>query len=200
MPKNKIFRSAVLFAIGSFYIYYYVRHADHEFYFDGLILLPFVLAGLIIYPVVFFKDRKDYFKNKKLIEWLPTFIGVVLILVLLITVFIFQQRDKSSSKFYCTSKNSDFSGVSIDFREDGTYKLTSWCMGEDIYRGNYSIHENLIEIDTEGIEKILESNRLVIIPETEIYEKKTVHQKSVYQIDSKGNRIERAIAFTVIEK
>src|SRR6185295_7110522 len=107
------------------------------------------------------------------------------------------------SKLYCVTKQNDFNGVSIDFREDGTYKMTSWSLGADYYRGTYTMKDSIITLDKSKIENAIVSNRLVVRPEIEIYEKDsfpgkdTVYQKSIYQIDENGKVISGATDFVV---
>jgi len=203
--SNKIFRSVLITAIGLFSCYQFIKRVDHEFALDFIPLGIVSLIAIIVFIWTIFRDRKEYLKSKSKVDFLPTIIGMTILLGLFTTFYILDLRDKSPSKLYCVTKIVDFNGASIDFREDGTYKLTSWCLGADYYRGTYTIQDSIITLDKSAIEKIIESNRLLIRQEVEIYEKDnipgkdTVFQKSVYQIDKSGNIIHRAIDFIVRE-
>jgi len=203
--SNKIFRSGLITVIGLITCYNFIKHVDRWFVFDSVILLIIATIAIIIFLWTIYKDRKDYSESKKLIDFIPTFIGSGFLFGLLITIFFLYQRDSSPSKFYCVTKIIDFNGAAIDFREDGTYKLSSWCMGTDYYRGTYTMKDSIITLDKSEIEKVIESNRLVVRPEMEIYGKDgirgkdTVYHKSVYQIDKNGNVIDTAIDFILID-
>ena len=203
ITSNKIFRSGLITVTGLITCYNFIKHVDHWFIFDSIILLAVGTIATIILLWTIYKDSKDFSKSKKITDFVPTFIGSTLLLGLLTTIFILNQRDSSPSKLYAVTKIVDFNGAAIDFREDGTYKLSSWCMGADYYRGAYTMQDSIITLDKSEIEKIIESNRLVVRPEIEIYNKEsridTVHQKSVYQIDKDGKVIWNAIDFIVRE-
>jgi len=201
--SNKIFRSALIAVTGLFICFQFICRIDHEFIFDFIILFAVATGAAIIFMWTISKDRKEYSRSKKLVDFAPTFIGSAILLGLLTTIFILNQRDNSRSKLYCVTKQNDFNGVSIDFREDGTYKMTSWSLGADYYRGTYTMKDSIITLDKSKIENAIVSNRLVVRPEIEIYEKDsfpgkdTVYQKSIYQIDENGKVISGATDFVV---
>jgi hypothetical protein len=204
--SNKIFRSILTGVIGLFICYQFIKRVDHEFAFDFIPLSFITVLAIIFFIWIIFRDRKEYAKSKSFADFIPTIIGATIVLGLFLAFYILDQRDKSSSKLYCVTKIIDFNGASIDFREDGTYKLTSWCLGADYYRGKYVMQDSIITIDKSEIEKIIESNRFVVRQEIEVYEKDsipgmdTVYQKSIYQINEEGKVIQNAIDFIVREK
>jgi hypothetical protein len=202
--SNKIFRSILTGFIGLFTCYQFIKRVDHEFAFDFIPLTFLSAIAIIVFIWTIFRDRKEYSKSKSIVDFIPTIIGTAIVLGLFLAFYILDQRDKSPSKLYCVTKIIDFNGASIDFREDGTYKLTSWCLGADYYRGKYIMQDSIITIDKSEIEKIIESSRFVIRPEIEVYEKDsipgkdTVYQKSIYQINPEV--IQNAIDFIVRDK
>ncbi len=175
--------------VGLFTYYQFIKRVDHEFAFDFIPLGIVSFIAIIVFVWTIFLDRKEYSKSKSKADFLPTIIGTTILLGLFTTFYILDLRDKSPSRLYCVTKIVDFNGAAIDFREDGTYKLTSWCLGANYYRGTYTLQDSVITLDKSEIEKIIESNRLLIRQE--------VGQKSVYQINKDGQVIERAIDFVV---
>lgn len=159
--------------------------------------LSLVALGVFVWTLL--KDRKEYTRVKNLTAFIPTALGVFISIGLLTTIFILQQRDKSPTKLYCVSKIVDFNGVSIDFREDGTYKLTSWCLGADYYRGSYTMTDSIITLDKSTIEKVIESNRL-LIRQDGVTNRLGNKEKSIYQIGEDGQVIRNAIDFRVLDK
>lgn len=192
------FKIILILTVGLFVSYRIIRHVDHEAIFDEEINFGLSAIALGVLLWILFKDRKEYLKSKSWTVFVPTALGVFIAIGLFITLFLLQQRDKSSSKFYCVSKIVDFNGVSIDFREDGTYKLTSWCLGADYYRGTYTIADNIITLDKNSIKKVIESNRLLILQDGET-DSLGNKQKSIYQVDIDGQVIKNAVDFRVLD-
>ena len=201
--SNKIFRSVLIAVVGLFTCYQFIKRVDHEFALDYIPLGIISLIAIIVFVWTIFRDCEEFLKSKRKTNFIPTIIGITILFTMFTTFHILDLRDNSQSKLYCVTKIVDFNGASIDFRQDGTYKLTSWCLGADYYRGNYTIQDSIITLDKSTIEKIIESNRLLIRPETKIYEKDsipgvdTVFQKSIYQIDKSGRILDGAIDFIV---
>lgn len=58
-----------------------------------------------------------------------------------------------------------YNGVRIDLRENKTYKITDGsALGGTCYRGNYTLNGTVIELDKPVIEKVIQTNYLVIKP------------------------------------
>ena len=189
---------------GLFTCYHFISRADHEFVFDFILLFVISTLSTIIFVWIVYKDRKEYFKSKRLNAFIPTFIGSVFLFGLLTIILFLNQRDNSPSKLYCLTKVVDFNGVSIDFREDGTYKISSWSvLSADYFRGVYTIKDSIIILEESKIENTIVSNRLVIRQEVDISEKdiipgkETIYQKSVYQIDKQGKVIDGSMDFII---
>jgi len=184
---------------------YVIRSVDHFFVFDIIPHLAVGLFSIIIFILVAYRDRREYKTTGKGIAFIASFAEILSIASLVVTVYFLNQRDNSPSKLHCVTRIIDFNGVSIDFREDGTYKLTSWCMGADIYRGQYRIDDSVITLDKNKIEHTIVSSKLVIGIERVIYKRDSIpgmdtfFRKYVYQIDAKGKRIEHATDFIVLD-
>lgn len=206
IASNKIFRIVLITVVGLFTCYHFIKRVDHEFAFDFIPLGIISLIAISVSVWTIFRDRKEYSKSKSKSEFIPTIIGITILIGLFTTFYILDIRDKSPSKLFCVTKIVDFNGASIDFREDGTYKLTSWCLGADYYRGTYTIQDSIITMDKSSIGNIINSKQLVIRTEIKYYEsdsilgKDTVLQKSIYQIDQVGNVMDRSIDFIVRDK
>lgn len=156
-------------------------------------------VAICIFIVVLLFDIRQFKKSKKWASFTSSVIGLTIAFGLFTTLYILKQRDNSPSKIYCVTKMNDFNGISIDFREDGTYKLTSWSLGADIYRGKYKIKDSIITIDKSKIENAITSKRFVIRQDGEI-DSSGIQEKSVYQIDDQGQLIKQSVDFRVIDK
>ena len=196
---NKTIRVILISIFGLIILYRELSRIDNTFFLDDFINLVIEVIALVLFIWVIFKDRKQYLVDKKWIAFLPTILGLLFIFGLVITLYIFGLRDKSPVKFSCVSKIVDFNGVRIDFREDGTYKLNNFSMGSKFFRGNYTIKDSVITLDKMSIDKVIESNKLVIRTDGEKDSIGNI-EKSIYQIDPNGKVIGRAIDFRLIEK
>jgi hypothetical protein len=188
----------LILAAGWLLSYRLIRQADHDFIFDVEINsgLSVMALGLLLW--IMLKDRREYIRSRTMTAFIPGALGLLTGIGLLTILFLLQQRDKSPSSLYCVSKIVDFNGASIDFREDGTYKLTSWCLGADYYRGSYTRQDSMITLDKSAIEKVIESNKLLVRQDGET-DRLGNPGRSVYQIDREGRIIESAVDFRVLD-
>lgn len=192
-------RSVLLILIGLLVSYRLIKQVDHDFIFDTIINGVLVIVAIVIFAWNVIRDRKDFKQNKRWYAFLPSIIGLLIFILLSATLLALSLRDISPSKLYCVTKIVDFNGASIDFREDGTYKLTSWCLGADCYRGHYTIQDSIIKLDKKEIEKIIVSDQLLIRSDGEI-DTAGNREKSIYQLDDNGSIIAQATDFRVIKK
>ena len=154
--------------VGLYISYHTISNLDHEDLFDKEGNIFYGIVATIVLLLVFTFEKRLYSDTKKLNSFIATFIGLTIILGHFLILSSYKQRDKIPSQIYCVTKISDFNGVSIDFRKDGTYKLTSWSLGADIYRGKFTIKDSIITIDKSRIENCIVSNRFVIRQDGEI--------------------------------
>jgi hypothetical protein len=101
---------------------------DHTALMDGLIDFGLVFAATMVFIWTIFRDRETYQQTKVWTAFLPTITGLGIGIGIGITFYTFSLRDKSPSQLHCVTKMTDFGGISIDFRKDGTYKLTNWSL------------------------------------------------------------------------
>ena len=196
MKKN--IRISIISLLGLTILYREVKQIDNTFFIDDFINIGLEIIALFLFIWVIYKDRKQYLIDNIWTAYLPTISGFTILIGLLTTLYILGLRDKSPVKFACVSKIVDFNGVHIDFREDGTYKLDNFCMGSNFFRGKYTIKDSIITLDKMNIDKVIESNRLVIRADGD-KDNLGNTEKSIYQIDNNGKRIDRATDFRLLE-
>lgn len=193
--SEKIFRSLLVAAIACFVTIRLIGQIDHDRIFDDVVNFIMLLVALPILILVLVKDIAEYKAHNSLFSLFPTFITIIFLTGFLIAFFKTNRRDGSPIKFSCTSKMVDFNGVYIDFREDGTYKLCSWSLGADYYRGTYILKDSIITLNNLSKKAPLQSNILVI--RNENVDDDTTIVKSIYQINKNGNVINNAIEFAI---
>jgi hypothetical protein len=195
---KRILKIIVMLSVGVYLNYRLIAQADHYSIFDAEINVALGAIALGIFAWVLLTDNKEYRKIKSWAAFIPTVTGLFTAVTLVVTHLLLLQRDKSPSKLYCVSRIVDFNGVFIDFREDGTYKLTSWCLGADIYRGVYTRKDSIITLDKNNIDNVIESNKLLIRQDGET-DSLGNRERSIYQIDKNGQVIKTGNDFRVID-
>jgi hypothetical protein len=189
----------LVLAVGLTLSYRFIWCVDRERIFDDELNFGLTAIALGFLGWIVFKDRKQYFRTRNLSAFVPTSLGFFIGIALLTGLYFLHHRDQSPSKLYCMSKMSDFNGVSIDFREDGTYKLTSWSLGADYYRGTYTIDDKIIILDKSPNKEIIRSNRLMIVADGKVDSLGNIEQ-SIYQIKGESQIIKNAVSFRVLGK
>lgn len=195
---KQLLRISITSVVGLYISYKTISSLDHEFLFDKEQNIFYGVVATITFLTIAFFDRKQFIRTKKWNSFIATFLGLTIVAGHFLILNSFKQRDNSPSQIYCVTKMNDFNGVSIDFRKDGTYKLTSWSLGADVYRGKFTIKDSIITIDKSKIESCIVSNRFVIRQDGEI-DSTGKQEKSIYQIDEQGQVINRSTDFRVID-
>lgn len=123
-----------------------IIRVDHRSVFDFIPLSLVTLIGVSTLVWIFICDRKCFLIKRDKRELVPSAVGSFALLFLLVAIFLFRLRDNTPSVFKCVSIKDAGNTVSIDFRENGTFKLkvTDGFWEVDIYRGQYTIQNNLI--------------------------------------------------------
>ena len=195
---KQLLRISIIILVGVYISYKTISSLDHEFLFDEEQNVFYgVIATFTFFAVAFF-EGKQFVRTKKWNSFIATFVGLTILAGHFLILNSFKQRDNSPSEIYCVTKMNDFNGVSLDFRKDGTYKLTSWSLGADIYRGKFTIKDSIITIDKSKIESCIVSNKFVISQDGEI-DSTGKKEKSIYQIDQQGQVINRSTDFRIID-
>lgn len=163
--------------------------------YDNIIVVGVTILLLFTFGFTLKNDRKQFLYNKSKTEFIPTAICLTLVLTLIFTLTILNQRDKSPSILTCITENNDFNSASIDFREDGTYKMSISCLGEDNYRGSYTLKDNIITLDKSTIENVIKTNTLLV--SSNVADTASGIKNRVIQIDKNGREILNAIEFIV---
>jgi hypothetical protein len=201
--NNKILRIILLTIFGTWFAYKIYKTAQDDFFLDGIILLGIAFVGLLIFLWTIIKDRKDYKASEKWLSFLPTSIGLLLILIN-IGLFYYQDSKTNSPTLISGFNDGGFNGFSVDFKTDGNYVMANGSgLGQSYFYGTYSIKDSIITIDKSEIDNCIKSNKLVIRTE-DYYIKDSIDllkSKANYitQIDNDGNEIDKDFRFRVTE-
>ena len=190
---------------------------DHSYFFDELAPTLLIFFASSVSLLSFLVDYGRYKVIKKPILFIPTVVSLLCITSLIVTYEKLKQQDRTPTILYASKVYGGFSYISIDFRENGTYKCkkNTGLMGHSYsIRGKYIIKDSIIQLDKSNIFDLIESDRLLMktILKSKQEEKgkffswffkapkrDTLPETYLFQINHKGDTIKSAIAFWVNE-
>lgn len=184
---------------------YFIRRVDHQVVFDDFLILGVALIMILVVVLTVRDNRIKYLKTGKIIEFTSGVVNLLIIILLFAAFYILNLRDTSPSKMYCDAVSQKSENISIDFREDNTYKLIRRDLGMDIYRGAYTMKDSIITLEKSEVADIIVSNRLSIKHDIKFHGRQngggldTIKRTLIYQTDVAGNTIYNSISFIVRE-
>jgi len=188
-------RSILVIVVGTVTMYQFIKHAYYWTILDVFIDIILGIVTIACFAWVVYKDLKEYKSTTSESIYKPGVIVGIFIISFITAEIILSFRDNSPVVLTADAKD-DLSGASIDFRKDGTYKLSSYSIfGADFFRGNYTIKDSIIALDKSDIDGIIKSNRLVI--RTGNYGR---DKKEIYQLDAQSNVLTNAPVFFISNK
>ena len=185
-----------LYFVGLIICSYLVGDLLYDTYHSDNIFAVFMYSGLgVIWLLCFYRIIKKEKSNPnakfKLTKYLVSIFSVLTLIPILLIYLHFQRKLNVP-----TLIKAQRHGVYADFKNDGTYiiKSGSWASKIHFY-GMYILHDSIIEIDTNNLDKVLTSNRFLIKRadlEREKFRPKYDRLKTenyLVQIDKDGNEI-----------
>jgi hypothetical protein len=142
--------------------------------------------------------------TKEIVEYIPTITGLCFILFI-IGIFYYQDRRASAPTLLRVFYDGGFNGVSIDFKVDGNYILANGSgLGQSYFYGTYVIADSIITLD-KNIDKVIESNTLVIrtsqyyLPVETVIDSSSKRANYITQVDGNGMEIDKNFRLIVIQ-
>lgn len=211
---NIFIRTILLIALWLFCIYKICLDFDHKYWFDDLIHTVLIVLSVIISLVFVYVDFKQYKRQRTIFNLISPSLTFIFIAVLIITINHLNKQDKSPTIMYASKFYNGLNTISIDFRENSTYKCgNSSFMGDSYYsRGHYSIKDSIIYLDKSNLFGIIRTDKLLIktVSNDTIPKKKnilslilgspsidTLPNTFLYQLNVNGERINSAIVLEV---
>ncbi|MCY0977059.1 hypothetical protein PGH12_07855 [Chryseobacterium wangxinyae] len=169
-----------LIIIGFYYNQWKIQNSDSEMVFQELIYGFLLLIFLLFLSLSIYKDYHKYKLSRSVKNYLPSLVGLLILLSFGVTNLVLSMRDNSPVIIHA-SYDGDFNGAWFEFRENGTYKFINHAgIGADITRGKYQIKDSLIVLDKSKMGNVIVSNTLAIREENYTDSTKV---KMLYQID-----------------
>jgi hypothetical protein len=185
--STKLVKSLVVIVIGYFVTAFFIFHIDHAFLFGGVFAFFLAILGISLLFFMLYKDLKSYKRLKSLTEFIPTFIGLGFVFYFCIRLWMLSHRDDSPVVMSYITEGNERGGTSIEFRKDGTYKLTDWFMGASYSRGKYTLKDSIIRLE----ESSRTGAKFLMRTETHIHDVdygpiETTYVKYLYELDANG--------------
>jgi len=176
--------------IGFYYNLWRIQNADTEMVFQEFIYGFLLLLFLIFLGFSINKDFKKYQITKSFKSFIPTIIGLLILISFAVNALVLSLRDRSPVLIQA-SYDGDFNGAWFEFRKDGTYKFVDHAgLGADITRGKYEINDTLIFLDKSKIGNVIIANKLAIRMDS-------TNRKVLIQIDEKHSVLNDKFKFIV---
>jgi hypothetical protein len=211
---NPIFRASLI--LGTWFFCFRKVYLDftHTRFLDFTLPLLIFSAGLISL-VSFLADYGRYKTKKKISLFLPTFVSVLCISGLFGFDQYLKHQDKTPTILYASKFYSGLSTISIDFRENGTYKCEKGGLFGNTYytRGRYTLKDGIIQLDRSNLYELVKTDRLrmITIPKNVKAQKRnlltllfassskpdTLPETFLFQLDQKKDTIPSAIVLRV---
>ena len=183
--------------IGFYYNLWRIQNADTEMVFQEFFYCFLLLLFLIFLGFSIRKDSKKNKISKSFESYIPSIIGVLILISFGINALILSLRDRSSVIMQA-GYDGGYNGAWFEFREDGTYKFVDHAgIGADITRGKYQIIDSIIHLDKSKIGNVIVSNKLAIRQEDYM---DSTRVKMLYQIDEKHSVVNGDFKFTINEE
>lgn len=199
----QVVRIILLLFFGSWFACKLYQTYQEDSIFDGLLLFAIALAGVIVFIWSIYKDYQLFKISKKKSSYLPTIIGLLLILVNS-GLSYYQDNKIHSPSLIKGFYDGGFNGFLVDFKKDGHYVVANGSgLGQSYFYGKYTIRDSIITIDKSSIDNCIQTNRLAIKTDS-YYPKDSIEllkSKANYitQIDQYGNEVDRELRFRVTE-
>ncbi len=184
---DKIWRLIPSLLLGLFLNYKLINNADNEFVFDFIVVGILLIVLLITLLWTINKDTKEYRQTKSKQSFIPTSVGLFVIMTLIGTDYFLKLRD-SSPLLIQAGYDGGFNGAWYDFRKDGTYKFGNHSgIGATYIRGAYILKDSLIILDKPNVDIGILTNTLVF------------RNGSLYHINDRHEIVDKEFVLNVYE-
>jgi hypothetical protein len=210
---NPIFRTLLFVGAWFLCIRQVYLEFNHTHFLDFTLPLLIFLTG-VISLLSLLVDYGRYKADRNVFFFTPTFISVMCIAGLIATNQHLKRQDRTPTVLYASKFYSGLNTISIDFRDNGTYKCTkSGLFGETYYtRGRYSFKDSIIVLDKSNLYDLVKTDRLQMKTISKSSKPRkgnllsllfgsskpdTLPETHLFQLDNKGDTIPSAIVLRV---
>ena len=189
---------------------------DREYLFDSLIHNALLIIASIVSAFAINSDYSQYKQQKKLTSFFSSMTAILCIVGLLLTTYFLKRQDQTQTIYYAVRNTGGLGQITLDFRENNTYKLgRHHFMSASYDRGHYTIKNSIIYLDKLYTSEQIMSDRFLFKtnPNFDSSKKGNVLKilfgtpeddataKTVlYQINQHGRTIDSTISFKVVQK
>jgi len=187
---------------------------DHHNVFDILPGILLFIASVISVIILFF-DYEGYRQTKKLRAFLPSLVGIICVGCYFSLREYLLRQDRTPVVLEAhTNEGLLGTSLSIDFRENGTFKCGRWAfMKTDFTRGRYTIKDSIIYLDRSDLYGMLNSSKLLMKTMMTAERKQegslfkwvfgkrrydTIPKTFLLQLNAKGDTIPNALRLRII--
>lgn len=211
-PVIRILFVVVAWSFSGFTYYWYF---DHQNVFDFLPGILIFIASVVSVISLYF-DNDGYRQTKKLRAFFPTLVAIICVGCYFGLREYLLRQDRTPVVLAAYANKGLFgTSLSIDFRENGTFKCGRWgFMNKDFVRGRYTMKDSIIYLDRSNLHDMVISNKL-LMKTMMVAERKqersllkwlfgkrlydTIPETHLLQLNTRGDTIPNALRLKVIE-
>jgi hypothetical protein len=158
-----VIRVFVVVFAWSFCCYNYYRKFDHQHFFDFLPGVLIIIASIVSVVSLLF-DYAHYLQTKTIRSFFPTLITIICVGCYLGLKEHLLRQDRTAVIFCAYANKGIQSTLSIDFREDGTFKCgqSGFMSGTDFIRGRYYIKDSVIYLNRSNLHGMVNTDKLLM--------------------------------------
>ncbi|MGN6165896.1 MAG: hypothetical protein ACTHOF_15275 [Flavisolibacter sp.] len=189
---------------------------DREYLFDSLIHNAFIIIASVVSAFAFNSDYSQYRQQKKLTSFTSSTIAILCVIGLLLTTYFLKRQDQTQTIYYAIRNTGGLGQITLDFRENNTYKLgRHHFMSAEYQRGYYTIKDSIIYLDKIYSSEQIMSDRFLFKTNPNFDSTKNGNvlkmlfgtpeddataKTVLYQINQSGRTIDSTISFKVVQK
>jgi len=109
-------------------------------------------------------DYKSYRESKTFSAFISTTTTFLFVISFFVIIDGLKKQDRINTVFYASTSYDRLNTISIDFREDGSYKFCKHKFFGDSYykRGRYAFSDSIIYLDKSNLNDLIVSNKFLM--------------------------------------
>lgn len=180
-------KSISILAAGVLIAYRISVQAAGSFIFDSVIDVIIYFCSLCLVVFVIRHDARTYRQTKNILSYTPTICFIVMVGFCCSLQYYYYRREHVPVLVY-GNYDGDYNGTSIALRNDGTYQVNNYCLGDCFFYGKYTMRDSIVTLDRDLIDNVVTRHLVIRRSET-----------AIIQVDTNGQELTEYDRFRLIK-
>lgn len=160
---NRCLRLLLIVVTWFICIYETCINFDKNSIFENVIHNVIIIIACIVSISVFLIELNKYKKLNHIKFFSGTITTIVCILCFFLVKHLLKKQDETPTILYAVERNKVLGSTSIDFRENGTFKLGVYhSLSSTYYRGRFAINDSVINLNYHSLPGNIVSHNLLL--------------------------------------